>query len=68
MPYCDTVFQTVKPEQVENVLSKFAQERFVSGQVAYRLDDGSFLLMRAFTIASFKLFAAKHGTTSALIN
>jgi pyrroline-5-carboxylate reductase len=42
MPYCDTVFQTVKPEQVENVLSKFAQECFVGGQAAYRLDDDSY--------------------------
>lgn len=42
MPYCHTVFQTVKPEQLENVLSRFAQECFVGGQAAYRLDDGSF--------------------------
>ena len=42
MPYCHTVFQTVKPEQVENVLSRVAQECFVGGQAAYRLDDGSF--------------------------
>ena len=42
MPYCDTVFHTVKPEQVKNVLSRFAQECFVGGQAAYRLDDGSF--------------------------
>ncbi|MCB4438575.1 hypothetical protein LHL20_20325 [Alteromonas sp. McT4-15] len=42
MPYCDTAFQTVKPEQVENVLSRFTQECFVGGQAAYRLDDGSY--------------------------
>ena len=42
MPYCDTVFQTVKPEQVENVLSKFAQECFVGGQAAYRVENGAF--------------------------
>ena len=42
MPYCDTVFQTVKPEQVENVLSKFAQECFGGGQAAYRLENGAF--------------------------
>lgn len=42
MPYCDTVFQTVNPEQVRKVLSTFAQECFVGGQAAYRLDDGSY--------------------------
>ena len=42
MPYCHTVFQTVTSEQVENVLSRFAQECFVGGQAAYRLVDGSY--------------------------
>ena len=42
MPYCRTAFQTVKPEQVESLLTTFTQECFVGGQVAYRLDDGTF--------------------------
>ena len=42
MLYCRTEFKLVKPEQVENVLTIFTQESFVGGQVAYRLDDGTF--------------------------
>jgi len=42
MPYCHTTFQTVKPEQVKNVLSIFTQETFVGGQTAHNLDDGGF--------------------------
>lgn len=42
MPYCETTFQTVLPEQVENVLSSFTKECFVGGQAVYPLDDGSF--------------------------
>jgi hypothetical protein len=42
MPYCHTTFQTVAPENVEDLLSTFAKESFVGGQSAYKLDDGSF--------------------------
>ena len=42
MPYCDTLLRKVKSEQVENVLSKFAQQCFDGGQAAYRLDNGAF--------------------------
>jgi aromatic ring-opening dioxygenase catalytic subunit (LigB family) len=42
MPYCHTIFQTVKPEQVKNVLSIFARENFVGGQIAHNLNDAGF--------------------------
>lgn len=42
MPYCHTAFHAITPEQVEVVLSTFAQENFVGGRAAYRLVDGSY--------------------------
>lgn len=42
MHYCHTTFQTIKPEQVEGLLSVFTQENFVGGQKAHKLDDGGF--------------------------
>ncbi|WP_170949038.1 hypothetical protein [Arsukibacterium tuosuense] len=32
----------MKPEQVESLLTAFAQECFIGGHAAYQLDDGSF--------------------------
>ena len=44
MPYCRTEYKLVKPDQVEHVLTKLAQECFVGGQAAYRLTDGTFAI------------------------
>ncbi|KKO47747.1 hypothetical protein VT06_15350 [Arsukibacterium sp. MJ3] len=42
MPYCQTAFQIVKLDQVESLLTVFAQECFIGGQAAHQLDDGTF--------------------------
>lgn len=42
MPYCQTEFNNISPENVEQVLSLFTKEHFVGGRATYQLDDGSY--------------------------
>lgn len=42
MPYCSTIFQRVSPEDLEAILSVFANENFVGGQAAYNLGNNSY--------------------------
>jgi hypothetical protein len=42
MPYCQTVFQPIDPENVEEALSAFTKENFVGGRAAYHLGNGSY--------------------------
>lgn len=42
MPHCHTTFESMNPEQVESTLSILANECFVGGQKAYKLDDGGY--------------------------
>lgn len=42
MPYCRTQFHIAPPQKVEDVLSSFTRENYVSGQRAYLLNDGSY--------------------------
>lgn len=41
MPYCNTEFHTISPEQVHEVLSTLAKE-FVGGRDAYLLSSGTY--------------------------
>jgi hypothetical protein len=42
MPYCETAFHPVIPDDIEHMLSAFTRENFVGGQVAYHLGNGSY--------------------------
>lgn len=42
MPYCQTDFNQIAPEEVEQVLSLFTEEHFVGGRSVYKLDDGTY--------------------------
>lgn len=65
MAYCRTEYKLVKPDQVDYLLSSRTQECFVGGQVAYRMDDGTFAI-DAGENAVRGIYAARHGIASTI--
>ncbi len=44
MPYCETVFYIIPPEQIKDVLTAFTREYFVGGRSAYHLGNDTYAI------------------------